>query len=90
MVTSGCREVTDPVEVGFGCAGPGLVVELPNESQGGGWNGARPAYSREDDMTHLCVKMRGARDGVREGGRNKGRKIKKVKQVAWESLQLST
>lgn len=70
MVTSGCREVTDPVELGFGCAGPDLVVELLSEVEDRVVQD--PLAAGREDVTHLCLKMRGARDGVREG-----RKIKK-------------
>ena len=47
MRTSSCREVTDPAELGFGPAGPDLVVELFSEKRGGRRDGARPACSRE-------------------------------------------
>lgn len=78
-MTSGCREVTDPVELGFGCAGPDLVVELLSEA------GDRVVAAGREDLMHLCLKMRGAREGVREG-----RKTKEGEQITWESLQLRT
>lgn len=44
-----------------------------------------PVAAGREFMTHLCMKMREGRDGVREG-----RKVNKGKLVARASLQLST
>lgn len=63
--------MTDPVEVGFSCAGPGLVVELLNESQGEGWNSARSSCSREGGCdTLVCEDETSKRWGE---GRKEGR-----------------
>lgn len=77
---SGCREVTDPAEVGFGCAGPDLVVELLSEKQGGGQDAARPACSREggrgtlvyeDERSKRCGEGRKEDKGREAGGTGK-------------------